>query len=354
MQAAQYLTATRGLGAPEARICYERAEPLCHLLNRPLPLCVALIGRWRYTVMTDKVSAAMQIAERIYSLAQEQNDAALMIEAYRALAATLYFLGNFESARQYARRGVQIWRSGNVRSYAENPYSPAVVCLGYEAMSGWYLGEVASSKAKLDEAISLAKELNDIGALAFALSWTAIFGIAERNLAEVDRLAADLIELSTRHNFLYWLALGTIYRGWARSASGYSAEGIPCIEQGIRDFRATGSVLRLPCYLILNAEALYLADRTSKALEAINEAEALVERFEERELCAELDRFRGVFLATMGADEAQIEASFSAAIKTAREQKSVLLKKRAEATDAEYRRQKASGLRGRGFRLPLG
>jgi len=56
----------------------------------------------------------------------------------------------------------------------------------------------------------------------------------------------------------------------------------------------------------------------------------------------------------MGADEAQIEASFSAAIKTAREQKSVLLKKRAEATDAEYRRQKASGLRGRGFRLPLG
>ena len=30
MQAALYLTATRGLGAPEARICYERAESLCH------------------------------------------------------------------------------------------------------------------------------------------------------------------------------------------------------------------------------------------------------------------------------------------------------------------------------------
>ena len=34
MQAGLYLTATRGLGAPEARICYERAEPLCHSLNR--------------------------------------------------------------------------------------------------------------------------------------------------------------------------------------------------------------------------------------------------------------------------------------------------------------------------------
>jgi serine/threonine protein kinase len=43
MQAALYLTATRGLSAPDARICYERAEPLCHSLGRPLlqwRLCV--------------------------------------------------------------------------------------------------------------------------------------------------------------------------------------------------------------------------------------------------------------------------------------------------------------------------
>ena len=41
MQAAKYLTNTRGLGAPEARICYERAEPLCHSLNQPRLLCLA-------------------------------------------------------------------------------------------------------------------------------------------------------------------------------------------------------------------------------------------------------------------------------------------------------------------------
>ena len=133
MQAGLYLTATRGLGAPEARICYERAESLCHSLNRPLLLYVALIGQWRYSLMTDKLTATMQIAERVYSLAQEQNDAALMIGAYRALAATLYFLGDFESARQYAMRGVQIWRSGGVQSHAEDVDTPAVGCLCYEA-----------------------------------------------------------------------------------------------------------------------------------------------------------------------------------------------------------------------------
>jgi hypothetical protein len=55
----------------------------------------------------------------------------------------------------------------------------------------------------------------------------------------------------------------------------------------------------------------------------------------------------------MGAEENQIEASFCAAIRTAKEQKSVSLEKRAEATYAEYRRQKASGSGGRAFRLPL-
>src|SRR5262249_29216140 len=114
MQAAKYLTAARGLGAPEARICYERAEPLCRLLNHRQLLYVALIGQWRYTIMTDKLSAAMQIAERAHLLAQQRNDAALMIGAYRALAATHYFLGHFEFARQNAMHGVQIWHSGNV------------------------------------------------------------------------------------------------------------------------------------------------------------------------------------------------------------------------------------------------
>jgi len=55
----------------------------------------------------------------------------------------------------------------------------------------------------------------------------------------------------------------------------------------------------------------------------------------------------------LGADETQIEASFQEAIRIAKEQKSVSLEKRAEATYAEYRRQKASGSGGRGIRLPL-
>ena len=85
----------------------------------------------------------------------------------------------------------------------------------------------------------------------------------------------------------------------------------------------------------------------------IREAETPVERSVARWWCAELHRLGAVFLAAIGAEERETEASFCAAIGTAKEQKSVSLEKRAEATYAEYRRQKASASGGRGFRLPL-
>jgi predicted ATPase len=99
-------------------------------------------------------------------------------------------------------------------------------------------------------------------------------------------------------------------------------------------------MLAVPYWLALKAEALYLADRTSEALEAIREAEAFAETRGERWWCAELYRLRGVFLAAIGADEPQINASFCAAITTAKQQKSISLVRRAEASYAEYRDRK--------------
>jgi hypothetical protein len=349
IQAGQYLTATRGYAAPEVRLCYERAESLCRSLNRPVLLYVALMGHWRHSLLTDKLSATMQIAQHVYSLAQEQNEPALMIGSCAALAATHYFLGNFETCGQYAIRGVQIWRSVGVQSSVEEVDVPEVGCLIFEALFKWHIGEIASSQVTIEEALSLAKGLNDMHGLAVAVHYAVILAYFERNPIQVERRLSELIELSTRQNFAHWLAAGTNLRALMRSVSGDTREGLAWIE----DHRATRYMHFKPFALALKAEALYLANRIPEALEAIKEAERQAEISEERWWCAELHRLRGAFLSAVGADENQIEASFCEAIRIAREQKSISLEKRAEATYAEYRRQKASASGGRGFRLPL-
>jgi serine/threonine protein kinase/predicted ATPase len=342
LQAGLYLITTRGFAAPEVLVCYERMESLCHSLDRPLVLFSALEGQWRYSLVTDKLTATMQIAKRAHALAEEQNNSALMIGAYRALAVTLYFLGDFETAKQYATRGVEIWRSGAVQSPVEEISTPGVICLVYSAITDWHLGKIAFCRATIAEAISHASELNDMHALAVALFWAAALGYWECNPEEVESRASDLIQLSTRQNFAFWLAAGAVFRGWARAARGDTAGGLSWIEEGIGAYRAIGSMWTVPYFLALKAEALNFAGRTSEALETIAEAEALVERSEERWWCAELHRLRGMFLATVVAEEAQIEASFREAIRTAKEQKSASLAARAEASCSEYRRQKAA------------
>jgi hypothetical protein len=167
-----------------------------------------------------------------------------MIGACNALGMTLFFFGDFGTAQQYLGQGLELWRSAGAPSVVEEVDVRAVSCLCYKAECDWHLGEVASSHATISEAIRLAKRLNDTHglteALAEALASAASLGHSERNAAEVDRWASELVELATRHRFATWRAVGFIFGGWARSASGDTAAGLTWIEDGLRQWRTTG------------------------------------------------------------------------------------------------------------------
>ena len=135
--------------------------------------------------------------------------------AFRILAVTLYFSGDFEAARQYSKRGVELWRRGGTQSRFEEVNSPAVVCLSFEALCEWHFGETAACQVAMAQAVSLAKELNDAYAAAVALFHAAFASHFDGDVAEVERLASDLIELSTRQHFAQW-----------RAGGGFSAAGL--------------------------------------------------------------------------------------------------------------------------------
>ena len=91
----------------------------------------------------------------------------------------------------------------------------------------------------------------------------------------MERLASELIELSTLNNLAFWLPGANVLRGWTHSVSGDTSEGISWVEWGVEDYRASGSMVGMPLWLAVKAEALCLADRSSDALEVIGEAEAI-------------------------------------------------------------------------------
>jgi hypothetical protein len=64
------------------------------------------------------------------------------------------------------------------------------------------------------EAISLAKKLNDLHALAVAIFWASVLSYYEHDPVKVERCASDLTELATHHIL-----------GIGRLAERYSAVG---------------------------------------------------------------------------------------------------------------------------------
>jgi hypothetical protein len=98
-------------------------------------------------------------------------------------------------------------------------------------MCEWHFGEIASCHAMMYEGSSIAKELKDTNALAQALCSAAGLAYTERETANVERFASEVIELSTRHNFAFWLAhfadaYCAIVRGERTDAS--TVAPIPC------------------------------------------------------------------------------------------------------------------------------
>src|SRR5580704_8125900 len=103
------------------------------MLSTALTSCMC---HWRHLCATDRVTARLQLAQRIYSLAQQQNEVAQLIGACSALADTNYALGDFKTSYQYAIRGVELWRSGDLQSTIEEVSLPGITCLCYLAFSG--------------------------------------------------------------------------------------------------------------------------------------------------------------------------------------------------------------------------
>jgi hypothetical protein len=145
----------------------------------------------------------MQIAKRVYSLAQDQNDSALMIGAHRTLAVTLYFSGDFEAARQYAMRGVQLWRLGNVHSPVEEVTAPAVSGLCFQALTEWHFGEIASTgiDVRLNES-SVDLPLDEEHIVVVGIGQQIRNRIASRELGATGLAVVRMCEAKYAHEVL--------------------------------------------------------------------------------------------------------------------------------------------------------
>ena len=321
------LAATTGFASAEMEQVYTRARELCEQLGETPQLFQVVYGLWDFYLVRAEYKAAHEEAQHLLALVQGAEDPGLLLEANRATGATLYYLGEFDSAREHLEAAMALYDPQQHRAHvALYRQDPGVASFSYGAWNLWCLGYPEQALERMHQAITLARESLHPFSLAWALNFSGRVHEFRREGQAAQERAEAVIALATEQGFAYWLAWGTVIRGWALAAQGQAGEGMAQIRHGLAAIRATGTAIARSQDLGLLAEAQCTVGQAEEGLATVAEALALVEQTEERFYEAELHRLKGeLTLQSQAAGqkskvEKEAEACFQKAIEIGRQQ----------------------------------
>jgi len=129
---------------------------------------------------------------------------------------------------------------------------PDVHGTAWAAHAHWLLGHDDDALASCDDAIKLARAIDQPYSLAAALAYGSITSQMRHDKAQLTDTAGELRELCDRHGFAYYREWGLVLQGWSRA----DESGIALARQGIGNLRSQGAFARMPYWLSLLADLL--------------------------------------------------------------------------------------------------
>jgi DNA-binding winged helix-turn-helix (wHTH) protein/predicted ATPase len=306
------LQALQGYGAPEVEAVYTRARELSQGIGETAQLFPVLRGLYVFYLLRGKIQTAHELGERLLSLAQSVQDSAFLLEAHFAVGQTLMFRGEFVAAREHLEQGIALYDPVRHHSHAFlYGQDPGVFCRLLAAWDLYLLGYPDQALKRNQEALTVAQEVIHPFSVAAAQAFFAVTHQFRREGQAAQEHAEAAVELSSQQGFPFFLAFGTILRGWARVEQGQTEEGIPQVRQGLAAYRATGAELATTRFVALLAEAWGKAGQPEEGLNVLAEALAVVNKGGERDYEVELYRLKGELTLQQASQKSKVKVQKS-------------------------------------------
>jgi class 3 adenylate cyclase/predicted ATPase len=341
----------KGQGAPEVGHAFARARELWERLGSPSEFLHVPYGQSRYHVYRGELDLELRLDEDLLQVSRQRNDSGGLVLAHQACGSGHMLRGRFASSRSNLEAALALYEpifhhslgnqtGSHPQVVAQALLGIVLLCLGYPDQAS------ARSRAAIAEARRLAHPPSLASILAVGAVPLTLVG-EDAVLGEwVDELVAVAIEQP------FWIAVGTIYRGWLKAKNGDVAEGISLLRSGSAAYHATGAELLMPPFITLLARACEIAGEVEEAVTLSDGALQTVERTGERWLEAELYRHKGQLLLQQGHSEAA-EELYCKALSIATEQGAKLWELRATTSLARLRRDQGRGLEARDLLAPV-
>jgi predicted ATPase len=341
------------MAAPEVEQAYARARQLCLQVGDAPQLFPVLWGLWWFYEAKPDLQAAYELAQQLLNLAGRGDDSALLIQAHRAMGQTLFWRGEFASARAHLEQAIARYDPQQHRSLAFTYGMHAgVPTRGFAAHVLWYLGYPDRALEAMYEALSIAAELTHPLTAVMINVFAAWMRAYRREPHLVQGPAESALKLAREQQLAFFVAHAMVLQGWARVRQGEGEQAIADIRRGIAAYRATGAELETSYWFALLAEACATFGAVEEGLAALTEALDLVATTGGRFCHAELFRLKGELLLKR-AEPNQAELSFREAIHVASIQHAKLLELRAAISLARLWRDQGKRTEARELLAPV-
>ncbi len=341
------LQVTRGVSSPDVLTTLTRARELCQQLGETRRLFPILSGLLLFHHVRGELPAARELGEQLLSLAQREQEPALLMEAHCALGSSLFPPGEFSAAHAHLVQGLTLYDAQHryAPEFFYGGLEPGVFGLAEAARVLWYLGYPDRALEKSQAARTLAQERSHPFSVAVAQGFAAMVHQLRRESTLTHKWAEAVVTLAREQGFPVWLGQGAVLQGWALAERGQLDEGMRQMRHGLATRQAVGAKLSQSYNVALLAEAYGRAGQAEEGLATLAEALTVVDNTGERFYEAELYRLKGeLTLQSPVANskpqiEKEAEECFHKAIEVAQHQQAKSLELRAATSLAHLWRQ---------------
>jgi tetratricopeptide (TPR) repeat protein len=311
----------RGQTAKETAASFTRARELAAVVEDLTERASAYYGVWGVAYVRADLMLMREVAETFLGDATRWPESPETGFAYRLVASTRWFEGNYVDSRIHFERAVAVYDGARDRNRMSRfSYDPGVVIISNYALTLWPLGDVGGATHSVERALSLAMQSGHIPTIAVAHYYFCLFEAIRRNPDQAEPHAEATLELGRKHGLPRFLAFGKFFVGWSRWRAG-NRDGEARMREGqamIREFKfhlyepLTSAILAE-----VEAEAGHLEEGLATLDAQLTENADTGQRWYD----AEVQRVRGeLLLRREPSDVRMAEAAFTRAVKIAQHQ----------------------------------
>lgn len=311
---------TQGYASPSVGPVFERARELGDQFASPGEQFHILWGIWAWRVVREELDLCMKLFEDAFRMKAVLADDGLRMEAHFIPGLTQFYTGEFESSRHHCETGFQLYNEERCKAHGVHTgQNSGVTIQCYWGLSLWMLGHQEEALARIEGAVQLARDLGDLFSLAYALHHLGWLSQHARLTEQVVTCSDETLQIGTEQGFLFWIAEGTLCRGYGLYLSGDLDTAEATIQGGVGGLEGSGAALSLCHFYTMLAEVALAKGELNDAAERIETAIEASGRFGNRFMIAESHRIKGEILKA-NSDETAAEAAFNESLEIARSQ----------------------------------